>query len=85
MTPERDGEFRRGQREGFAARLRNAREARGWSQIDLARRTRVGQSQVSAYELGKLAPKAYVLAALAEAVGLTMDELWNGPKGGDKP
>jgi len=49
--------------------LRFFREAAGLSQAELARRARVGKSQLSKYESGKELPKLDSLAKLLEALG----------------
>lgn len=52
--------------------LRTARESAGLSQSDLARRSGVAQSVVSAYEAGKRQPALPTLAKLIAATGHTM-------------
>ena len=71
----------------FAARLRDAMEAKGLKQVDLLRIAaadgfKLGKSQVSQYVSGKTQPRAETLAYLARA--LDVDESWlagTGDKG----
>lgn len=58
--------------ESGAAILRTARERAGLSQSDLARRSGVAQSVVSAYESGKRQPALSTLSKLIEATGHTL-------------
>jgi transcriptional regulator with XRE-family HTH domain len=48
------------------------REARGWSQADLAERSGVSKAMVSKIERGETSPTAALLARLAAAFGLTL-------------
>ncbi|HSS86502.1 MAG TPA: helix-turn-helix transcriptional regulator, partial [Reyranella sp.] len=41
---------------GFAARLREWRQRRGWSQLDLAARADISQRHLSFLELARAAP-----------------------------
>ena len=58
--------------ESTAALLRAARERSGLSQSELARRSGVAQSVVSAYEAGKRQPALTTLSKLVEATGHTL-------------
>jgi uncharacterized protein len=58
--------------ESSAALLRAARESAGLSQSELARRSGVAQSVVSAYEGGKRQPALPTLSKLIAATGHTM-------------
>ena len=53
--------------------LRRARKQAGLSQAELARRARVTQSVVSAYESGARQPSLPTLARLVEATGLALE------------
>ena len=68
---------------GFGDRLRRLREAKGWSQEELARQAgSVTQAQVSRLESGQRAnPKATVLLALARALQVSVDELLREEEG----
>ena len=59
----------------FGARLRRAREARGMSQAELARRAGVAQSIVSGYECGKQMPAHETLRAVARELDVEPYEL----------
>ncbi|HWC35582.1 MAG TPA: helix-turn-helix domain-containing protein [Mycobacteriales bacterium] len=52
--------------------LRTAREGAGLSQTELARRSGVPQSMLSAYEAGKRQPAVSTLAKLIDATGYTL-------------
>ena len=60
------------------ARLRLARQARGFSQQHLARMARVSRQAVSAVETGLSDPSLRVALTLSRALGLTVEELF-GP------
>ena len=60
------------------ARLRLARQARGFSQLQVASMAGVSRQAVSAVESGTTDPSLRVAMALARALGLTMEELF-GP------
>jgi len=58
--------------ETSAVLLRTARERAGLSQSDLARRSGIAQSVVSAYEAGRRQPALPTLAKMVEATGHTL-------------
>lgn len=51
------------------------RTRRGWTQSDLCRRARLSQPQLSRYETGDRTPSVSHLAAIAKALGCTVDDL----------
>ena len=61
---------------GSGARLRYARRARGFSQLQLASTARVSRQAVSAVESGISDPSLRVALALARALGMTIEELF---------
>jgi putative molybdopterin biosynthesis protein len=67
---------------GGGARLRLARQARGLSQRQLAGMAGVSRQAVSAVESGNCDPSLRVALALAQALGMTVEEVF-GP--GDPP
>ncbi len=58
------------------AKLRFARQARGYSQQQLARMAGVSRQAVSAVESGQSDPSLRVALALAQALGMTVEELF---------
>jgi DNA-binding XRE family transcriptional regulator/molybdate-binding protein len=58
------------------ARIRAAREARGWSQQELADRAGVTRQLVGAVESGRHAPNVTAALGLARALGATVEELF---------
>lgn len=56
-------------------RLRGLREARGWSQSELARQSGIVRPAISNYEAGKREPTDRVLAILAGALDFEADDL----------
>ncbi|WP_264775681.1 helix-turn-helix domain-containing protein [Deinococcus aetherius] len=56
----------------IARRVRLEREARGWSQADLAERSGVSKATVSKIERGEMSPTAVLLVRLASAFDLTL-------------
>jgi putative molybdopterin biosynthesis protein len=61
---------------GNGARLRSARQARGFSQLQLPSMARVSRQAVSAVESGISDPQLRVALALASALGMTVEELF---------
>lgn len=64
--------------DNFCSRLRRHLELRGWSQSALARETGLSQAVISKYLLAKSDPGAKELGLIADALAVTMDELWRG-------
>lgn len=60
-------------------RVREWRERKALSQRDLARLARVSQFSVSKIETGQQKPRPSTVRKLAEALGLTPEELFRGP------
>lgn len=58
-----------------AQRLRQRREAMGWSQVDLAKESKVSQSTISRYEAAGSEITGSHLIALAHALETTADYL----------
>jgi transcriptional regulator with XRE-family HTH domain len=61
--------------ETLGQRLLRLRQARGYSQRELGDRVGVSQRMMTYYESEAEHPPAYLLPRLAEALGLTVDEL----------
>jgi transcriptional regulator with XRE-family HTH domain len=61
--------------ETFGERLLRLRQARGYSQRELGDRVGVSQRMMTYYEREAEHPPAYLLPRLAEALGVTVDEL----------
>lgn len=61
--------------ESFGDRLRRLREARDWPQKVLSRKSGVPCPTISRYENGENLPGMLHLVALADALGVTTDEL----------
>lgn len=60
-------------------RLRRLRQAKGWRQVDLAKKARVTQALISQLEAGKKAsPSVVPLLRIARALGVTLEELLEG-------
>ena len=59
----------------FAERLKELRKERGLSQMDLALATRISQSAIAEWELGKTEPTASALIILSEFFGESTDIL----------
>lgn len=57
---------------GIARRLRLERDARGWSQADLAERSAVSKATISKIEREEMSPTAVTLVRLAGAFDLTL-------------
>ena len=65
--------------------IRAAREARGLSLRELARRVSVSPSFVSQIELGKANPSVGTLYSVVSVLGTTLDDLIGEPPGGSGP
>ena len=61
--------------EQFNERLRRAREARGLSQLDLAKKTGLQPAAISHFETGQRSPSFENLRKLADALSLSVDYL----------
>jgi transcriptional regulator with XRE-family HTH domain len=62
----------------FGKRLRQLRQERGWTQQDLAILLEVEQSYISGVERGIYSPSLSKLGLLAECLGLTVAEMFEG-------
>lgn len=67
--------------EGFASKLKKAREETGLTQRDVAKETGITQSVLARYETGKLEPSIEVLGILVDFYEIDMNWLF-GTKGG---
>lgn len=63
---------------GFGTRLRKLREARGFTQGELADRVGIELVQISRYERGQALPNAETLVSLAEVMKTDTDVLLRG-------
>jgi putative molybdopterin biosynthesis protein len=77
-APFREVQVKDGREAGNGIRLRLARQARGFSQQQLAGMAGVSRQAVSAVESGLSDPSLRVALALARALGLTVEEMF-GP------
>lgn len=59
----------------FAANLRHLRNARGWSQHQLAERLGIPRTTLAGYELSKSEPNLALLRKIAATFGITLDRL----------
>ena len=60
---------------GFGPILRACRAAQGWTQRELAERAGVAVATVQCYERGVRAPSLACAELLADALGVTLDQL----------
>ena len=58
--------------------IRYYRNLKGWSQNTLAQKAGFSNTTLSAYENGKKIPGLNTLASIAEALGITLDQLYYG-------
>jgi len=63
--------------ESLANRIREVREARGWTQALLAERTGVSRKTVNTVENGIFIPSVIVALKLAAALGTSVEELFS--------
>lgn len=66
----------------IARRVRELRDAKGWSLDVLAERSMVSRSNISLIERGQSSPTAVVLDKLATALGISLPSLFEQPEGG---
>lgn len=66
----------------IARRIRELRDARGWSLEALAERSQVSRSNISLIERGQSSPTAVVLDKLATALGVSLASLFETPESG---
>ncbi len=66
----------------FPNRVRDFRLERGWSQAELARRSGISRTAVSAIEIRRLTPSVAIALALAAALECRVEELFGAPAGG---
>ena len=59
----------------FAARLREARQRKGWTINQMAEKAGVAVNSISGYERGKSEPTMFALVLLADTLGVTTDYL----------
>ncbi len=59
-------------------RIRTARQARGWTQSDLAQAVRVSRSAVAQWETDRAGQLREHLSDVAEVLGLTVEALLHG-------
>lgn len=62
----------------FARRLYQLMLKQNWRQSDLARAARLGRDSVSGYIRGRNLPDPKSAKALADAFGISIEELWQG-------
>ena len=61
----------------FGAAVRQIREEKGISQVELGERTGMGQNNISRIETGAIfRPQEVTVRALAEGLGVTPNEIW---------
>jgi molybdate-binding protein/transcriptional regulator with XRE-family HTH domain len=60
----------------FENDIRQRRTSRGWSQVQLARRSRLSRAGISAIETGRLIPSAAAALALAAALECRVEDLF---------
>lgn len=63
--------------EALANRLREAREAKGWTQADVAARIGVSRKTINTIENGVFVPSTIIALRLARAFGQTVEQLFS--------
>ena len=56
-------------------RIRELRQAKGWTQVELSRRSGVVQSVISDVECGKRNAGVYTMLKIAKTLEVTLDEI----------
>ena len=60
--------------------LGKIRRSRGFTQAELAQRVGVGENSIARYERSEMTPSLTVGHAIAEVLGVSVDDLLNGPQ-----
>lgn len=68
-------------KEGFASKLKKAREDTGFTQREVEKETKIKQSLIARYETGTLEPSIETIGILADFYGISLDWLF-GTRGG---
>jgi len=63
--------------EGLANRLRELRDAKGWTQADLAARIGVSRKTINTIENGVFVPSTVIALRLARAFGRTVEQVFS--------
>ena len=63
--------------EGLTNRLREAREAKGWTQADLAEHIGVSRKTINTIENGIFVPSTVIALKLARAFGRPVEQLFS--------
>jgi transcriptional regulator with XRE-family HTH domain len=76
--------------ETWVARLQRLREAQGMTQADLAAACiklgrRTDRREIARYEESDYSPQLPTFAAIAHALGVSMDALWYGEEEAESP
>ena len=66
--------------QAFAEKLRDVRRSRGMTQRDLARVTHLAESYISRLENGSIAPGIDLVARVARALGVQVEDLVRQPE-----
>lgn len=69
-------------KEGFASRLKKAREKNGFTQREVTNEIGIPQSTLAGYEIGRTEPDIETLGTLAEFYGVSVDWLLGIVKNG---
>jgi len=72
-------------RSAFGERLATAREQLGLSQMQLAQKLGVSQKVITYWERNEVALRSEQLTAIAEALGISVEELLGQPKSKSRP
>ncbi|WOD64948.1 helix-turn-helix domain-containing protein (plasmid) [Niallia taxi] len=64
----------------FGERLKQEREKKGWSQLDLSEKIHVSRQSVSKWETGKNYPSIEIIIHLSDLFGVTIDEMLRSDK-----
>lgn len=67
----------------IGARIKGLREAKGWTQDDLAEHAGMNRVTIAKYEIGTIEPKSNSLSKLAKAFGISADLLLGEKPNGD--
>ncbi len=62
--------------------LATIRKKKGYTQIELANKAGIASNSLARYERGEMQPTIEVVKLLADNLGVTVDELLNGPRDG---
>jgi transcriptional regulator with XRE-family HTH domain len=77
VTPK---EIRQVRLKEVGSRIEESRQSHGWNKKELAERARIRPERLARLEQGTREPRLIEMAGLADALGVSLDDLTHGPQ-----